>query len=76
MMTERLLESLERDEFDRLRWLVCRGLGLRPGSVTERLMSRRSVLRCACHMVLDGQSDISESSGFDMERFRKLGGGR
>ena len=87
-MTEKLLEELEGDCLERLRWAVCRRLGILPGSRGWRLMTGRRVLRYACHMALDereraarGEGDVGArresgaAGSFDMERFRGLGGG-
>ena len=85
-MTEKLLEELSGDCWERLRWVVCRRLGILPGSWGWRLMTRRRALRCACQLALDeresggtrraaaGEFERGESGGFDMERFRQLGG--
>lgn len=86
-LTEELLEELAEDWTERLRWVVCRRLGLLPGSWGWRLMTGRRVLRCACHMALDerqsgaGGEDVASSEreagmtgAFDIERFRELGG--
>lgn len=87
-MTERLLRELAGDCQERLKWLVCRELGILPGSWLWRLMTARRVLRYACHLALDArgshrlgggdvdaQCERGEAAGFDPERFRELGGG-
>lgn len=84
-MTERLLEELAGDSLERLKWLVCRRLGILPGSWLWHSMTARRVLRCACHMALDArsrggfadggaESERGAAEGFDWERFRELGG--
>lgn len=86
-MTDRLLDELAGDCWERLRWVVCRRAGILPGSLTWRLMTRRRTLLLACHLALDarepgaGRLDAAQgaergvSGGFDMERFQRLGGG-
>lgn len=81
-MTEGLLEKLAGDSQERLKWLVCRRLGILPGSWRWRFMSARQVLRFACHLALDarerdlgGGGEREAAEGFDMDRFRELGGG-
>ena len=81
-MTDRLLEELAGDCWERLRWVVCRRLGVLPW----RVASRRRVLRYALKIALDererragerGAAAVTErgaGGGFDMERFRQLGG--
>ena len=86
-MTDRLLDELAGDCWERLRWVVCRRLGITPGSRPWRRMTRRRALGLACHLALDEREDgggrpggapdteRGVSGGFDMERFRRLGGG-
>lgn len=78
-MTERLLEELDADSVERLKWLVCRRLGIVPGSWSWRLMTGRRAVRLACHMALDardtagaGPEEAGQGAGFDMERFRAM----
>lgn len=82
-MTEKLLEELEGDSLERLKWLVCRELGILPGSWGWYAMTARRVIRFACHLALDtrgrgGSADAGAeretAAGFDLERFRELGG--
>ena len=85
-MTEKLLQELDGDCMERLKWLVCRRLGIKPGSWGWRRMSARRVIRCACHLALDargsagaadsGGGERASAAGFDLERFRELGGGK
>lgn len=88
-MTERLLEELAGDWTERLRWVVCRRMGILPGSWGWRIMRGRRVLRYACHMALDerqsgaggeggvgSEREAGMAGAFDIERFRELGGGR
>lgn len=84
-MTEELLEELAGDSMERLKWLVCRELGIAPGSWGWYSMTARRVLRFACHLALDareragfsggaGDEERETAAGFDLERFRELGG--
>lgn len=85
-MTEQLLEKLAADCPARLKWLVCRRLGIAPGSLAWRAMSARRVLKYACHLALDERGGTSvrsaaepdsENGEFDLKRFEALsrGGG-
>ena len=81
-MTEELLEELAGDSLERLKWLVCRELGISPGSWGWYSMTARRVIRFACHLVLDareraefaGGEERETAEGFNLERFRELGG--
>lgn len=85
-MTDRLLDELAGDCWERLRWVVCRRVGILPGSRLWRLMTRRQMLSLACHLALDAREGGAQqpdaapdteralSAGFDLERFRRLGG--
>ena len=75
MTAEKLLEELRRDAPARLKWTVCRYLGIRPGSLAWLLMSRRRVMAWACHIALDaaeGSAGADRNEGFDPERFRRM----
>lgn len=82
--SEKLMEKLAGDCMERLRWVVCRRLGILPGTPGWRFMSARRVLKYACHMALDArengarmpgaQRESGSAAEFDMERFRALGG--
>ena len=75
MTAERLIGELSRDAPARLKWAVCRYLGIRPGSPGWLLMSRRRALAWACHIALDAaESGVGEERGesFDPERFRRM----
>ena len=75
MRVEKLLEELRRDAPARLKWTVCRYLGIRPGSLAWLLMSRRRVMVWACHIALDtagSGAGADRNEGFDPERFRQL----
>lgn len=83
-MTEKLLEELAGDSLARLKWVVCRELGILPGSWGWRFMTARRALKYACHLVLDARErggdadavrEAGAAEGFDLERFYKLGGG-
>lgn len=75
-MTDSLLQQLNGDHWERLRWLVCRRLGVPPW----RPLSRKTVLKCALHLALDAQdppppdTERADGSSFDFDRFRQLGG--
>ncbi|MBR1659916.1 MAG: hypothetical protein IJ705_06325 [Oscillospiraceae bacterium] len=80
MTASELLSRLDSDPLARLKWRVLRRLGIPPLSLTAALLGRRRVLELACHLALDagaGQSTgrAGENPGFDMARFRELGGG-
>ena len=75
MTAEKLLEELRRDAPARLKWTVCRYLGIRPGSLAWLLMSRRRVMAWACHIALDAAGNgagVDRNEGFDPERFRRM----
>ena len=75
MTAEKLLEELRRDAPARLKWTVCRYLGIRSGSLAWLLMSRRRVMVWACHIALDAAgrgAGADRNEGFDPERFRQL----
>ena len=76
---ERLLEGLERDSFSRLRWVVCRRLGLSPVSLRAMTMTRKRLIYCAANLVLDmgkkAAGEDREAMGnpkFDESMFREL----
>lgn len=75
-----LMESLERDGFSRLRWIVARELGISPLSLRFYLPGRRRLLYLACNLALDKglgaetQAESGGNPGFDRERFRELAG--
>lgn len=79
---EELLRALEGDSLARLKWRVLALLGVRPLSLRARLMTKREVLRCACHLALDAGAHPAEGEkrgadqnpNFDMARFAALGG--
>ena len=75
MVAEKLLNELRRDAPARLKWMVCRYLGIRPGSLAWLLASRRRVMVWACHIALDTAGNgtgTNENEGFDPERFRRM----
>ena len=75
MTAETLLDELRADAPARLKWAVCRYLGIRPGSLGWLLMSRRRALSWACHIALDaagGGAGAERNGGFDFERFRQM----
>ena len=80
MTAAELLASLGNDPMARLKWRVMQRLGICPVSLRARMMTRRQVLVCACHLALDaggqtGAGTGAENPEFDMARFRALGGG-
>lgn len=75
MTAEKLLGELRRDAPARLKWTVCRYLGIRPGSPAWLLTSRRRALAWACHIALDAAGSgagTDRNEGFDPERFRRM----
>ena len=82
MTAQELLERTARDAAGRLRWRVMERLGICPVSLRGRLLSRRRALQLAAQLVLDaGQGACSEAApcanpNFDMERYRRLTGGK
>ena len=75
MTAEKLLGELRSDAPARLKWTVCRYLGIRPGSLGWLLMSRRRALAWACHIALDaagGGAGEERNEGFDSERFQRM----
>lgn len=83
MRTQKLLESLEGDCVERLRWLVLKEFGVLPGSKRAGALSDRDCIRCAAHMVLDRRERTRErgfegavNTGFEQRRFEALGGER
>ena len=79
---EELLRALEGDSLERLKWRVLALLGVCPLSLRARLMTKREVLRCACHLALDNgarppegeRRSANQNPNFDMARFAALGG--
>lgn len=75
MTAEKLLGELRADAPARLKWAVCRYLGIRPGSPAWLLMSRRRALAWACHIALDTAGNGAgeeRNEGFDPDRFRRM----
>ena len=75
MTAEKLLSELRADAPARLKWAVCRYLGIRPGSPGWLLMSRRRALAWACHIALDREENgvrEERNGGFDLERFLRM----
>lgn len=82
MTAEEVLERLEGDYFERLKWLVLREFRILPGSKMAKETSDEDFVLCGAHMVLDNRmrSDASNSEGarngaFDEKRFRALSEG-
>lgn len=63
-MMQELMQRLGENSAERLRWLVCRGLGVFPYSE----LSDESIIKCGLHMLLDrrdGGAEFSKNSAFD-----------
>lgn len=77
----KLMAALAEDPAARLKWRVMGRLGICPASLRARLLTRRKVLECACHLALDAEKAktdapaAEENPNFDMARFRALSGG-
>ena len=75
MTAPQLLDIVRQDSYARLKWQVLRRLGLCPASLRARLLSRRSVLRLACQMILDDapseRREWETNPYFDMAGFQK-----
>ena len=79
MTAAELISAAEADSYARLKWQVLRRLGICPVSLRAHLLTKRSVLRLACQMVLDGGdaqrgTAREENPNFDMARFTCLAG--
>lgn len=77
MKMEKLLETLEGDAVERLRWKLCRLFGVAPWSRLGQSLTEEQCLELAAHWVLDSREQRGQSPenpGFDMDRFRKLKG--
>jgi hypothetical protein len=78
MMTEELLEALDGDARERLRWMVLREFGVLPGSREAKALTDTELLRCAGHMVLDlrrmsrRHGEGGRNPTFDTARFERL----
>ena len=70
-------KGLEVSTASRLKWKVCTALGICPGTVQWRRMTRREVLEFAAQLALDlNERSQSETPGanpnFDTDRFNRL----
>ena len=79
MTAAELIAAAEADSCARLKWQVLRRLGICPTSLRARLLTKRSVLRLACQLVLDGGTAArgavrEKNPNFDMARFQCLAG--
>lgn len=80
MTLEELLEAVEGDALERLRWRVLTGFGVLPGSAQAGELSDADVLLCGAHMLLDRRLRFAASGGreravntaFDKGRFLAL----
>ncbi len=70
-MRARELLALLADDFEaRLRRAVLRREGISPLSLRAMFISRKAILREACHMVLDDR--MASGASFDEGKFREL----
>lgn len=82
MIAEQIIERLEGDYLERLKWLVLREFRILPGSKMAKEPSDEDFILCGAHMVLDNRlrSDVSKSEegqngSFDERRFWALSEG-
>lgn len=82
MTAEEIIERLEEDCLERLKWLVLREFRILPGSKMAKEPSDEDFVLCGAHMVLDNRlrADVSNSEGgrngsFDEGRFWALSEG-
>ena len=77
-MTEFSAKSLERSTASRLKWRVCRLMGIKPYSSEWKRLTRRRVVMCAAMLVsemegLRRDDDSGEANPhFDERRFEEL----
>ena len=83
MTADDIIQQLERDYLERLKWLVLREFRILPGSKAADEISDKDFILCGAHMVLDhkmrsesGDSERGRNSSFDEERFSVLSEGR
>ncbi len=83
MTAEEIIERLEGNYIERLRWLVLREFQVLPGSKLACELSDEDFILCGANMVLDSRlrSGDSKAEGgrnnaFDEERFTALTEGR
>lgn len=82
MTAEEIIDRLEGDYLERLKWLVLREFRILPGSKLAKETSDEDFVLCGAHMVLDNRlcSDVSNleaglNGAFDESRFRVLSEG-
>ncbi len=66
-MMERLLGDLQKNHTERLRWLVCKRLGISPSGLKDE-----DVIKCGLHMIIDkrrAEAEFASNSAFDEESF-------
>ena len=74
-----MIERLESDPLERLKWLVLSRFGVLPGSKRAKELSNEDFILCAANMVIDERknmpTDIGEggfNAAFDEGRFDEL----
>ncbi|MEG0035744.1 MAG: hypothetical protein RR743_03700 [Oscillospiraceae bacterium] len=85
MSAAELIERLENDPLERLKWLVLREFGVLPGSESARELSDEDFVFCGAHLVLDARraaavrpleggtfDEGGSNEDFDEECFLKL----
>lgn len=73
-MTNKLKAELSANSLERLRWYVCKYLGVFPYGE----MRDSDIIKCGIHMLIDKKQkgvEHSNSSTFDEDRFSRLKGG-
>ncbi len=53
MTADQLLDAVEKDSMERLRWLVLSRFNILPGSKQARELSKEDIIVSGAHMVLD-----------------------
>lgn len=76
-MLGELLQTLEADGMERLRWRVCREFGVLPGGRDKRLTDRE-LIWCGLNMILDRRNaagragEIPVNPAFDPNKFERM----
>ena len=83
MIAEEIIERLEGDYLERLKWLVLREFRILPGSKMACEPSDEDFVLCGAHMVLDlrlrsesASAESGQNRTFDEERFLVLSEGQ
>ncbi len=66
-MMENLLKELEQNHTERLRWLICKKLGVSPSELSDE-----NVIKCGLHMLIDKRvsgAEFTINSAFEEESF-------